>query len=260
MHEDKFAIAMGDSSEPIIVSIYDTRAEYRELGRHSHPRGQLCGLRSGLLTIGTDDGSWVVPADVAVWIPPHHGHYGWTHGAVDGWSCYVSEAACAELPQKPCAINASGLLREAIIYASAWQGTALDPQQQRIARVILDQLHAAPVEPFSLPMPRDPRLAIIARALLDDPGDRRSIDQWAGKVGISERTLSRRFVAETGLTWSDWRQRARLIRALEQLADGVAVTTVALDLGYNSVSAFITLFKRVFGVTPTKYFNQENAG
>ncbi|MBS1182126.1 MAG: AraC family transcriptional regulator [Proteobacteria bacterium] len=256
MTEERFALAAGDTRAPVIVALYEAQAEHRELGMHSHARGQLSGLRRGLLTMGTDVGAWIVPADHAVWLPPHQLHYGWTHGAVEGWSCYVAEPACVSLPERPCTIRASGLLREAVIRASDWQGQTLDEHQWHIAMVILDELRAAPVEPFGLPIPRDPRLVLIARALLDDPSDRRGVDEWAAWAGISERTLSRRFVLETGFTYTAWRQRARLMRALELLAEGEAVTTVALDLGYDSVSAFIALFKRTLGVTPSAYFKR----
>lgn len=256
MREEKFALAAGDTPDPLIIAIYEPQAERRELGTHSHARGQLSGLRHGLLTIGTDAGAWIVPADHAIWLPPHQRHYGWTHGAVEGWSCYVAEAACATLPDRPCTIRTSGLLREAVLRASTWQGSDLSPEQWRLAEVILDEVRAAPVDTFGSPMPRDPRLVRIARALLDDPGNGRSIQQWAAWAGISERTLSRRFVIETGFTYTVWRQRACLMRALEMLAEGRAVTTVAMDLGYDSVSAFIAFFKRALGVTPAAYFRR----
>ncbi len=81
----------------------------------------------------------------------------------------------------------------------------------------------------------------------------RDLDAWASWAGIAARTLSRRFVTETGFTFTAWRQRARLLRSLEMLAESTPVTTVALDLGYDSVSAFIALFRRTFGVTPGEY-------
>ncbi|WP_136069127.1 AraC family transcriptional regulator [Modicisalibacter radicis] len=255
MDEERFVLAVSDTCEPIIVAIYETPAEHRDMGMHSHPRGQLSGLRRGLLTIGTEAGAWVVPADQAVWLPPHQPHYGYTHGAVESWSCYIAETACSKLPDRPCTIKASGLLREAVIRASRWQGREMDAGQWRLAMVLLDELCAAPSEPFNLPMPSDPRLVLIARALLDDPGDRRGMAAWATWAGISERTMSRRFVVETGYSYTVWRQRARLMRALEMLAEGTPVTTVALDLGYDSVSAFIALFKRMLGVTPAVYFS-----
>lgn len=166
----------------------------------------------------------------------------------------MAEQACTNLPERPCTIRTSGLLREAIIRASTWKGPTLDEHQRHVAMVILDELRTAPIEPFGLPMPRDSRLVLIAKALLDAPGDRRGVDEWAQWAAISERTLSRRFVSETGFTYTAWRQRAKLMRALEMLAEGQAVTTVAIDLGYDSVSAFISLFKRTLGVTPSAYF------
>lgn len=254
MLDARYALAARDPDQPLLVALCETRAEHRELGPHRHPRGQLSGLRRGVWTIGTDAGTWVVPADHAVWLPPHQPHSGWTHGAVDGWSCYIGEAACARLPDRPRAIRASGLLREAVLRASGWQGVVLDEAQLCIAQVILNEISTAAVEPFGLPMPRDARLLRLARALLEQPGDRRGMAQWATWAGVSERTLSRLFVVETGFSYTAWRQRARLMRALELLAEDVAVTTVAFELGYDSVSAFIALFKRTLGVTPSAYF------
>ncbi|WP_114395062.1 AraC family transcriptional regulator [Oleisolibacter albus] len=255
MLEEKFALVAADSREPVIIAVYDTRAEYGELGMHSHRRGQLCGQRRGLITMGTETGTWVVPAGHAVWLPPHQRHFGYTHGAVEGWSCYIADTACATLPDRPCIIKVSGLLQEAVIRVSGWQGQEMDEAQWRLAMVLLDELRAAPIEPFNLPMPVDQRLVRIARALLKDPGDRRDMGAWAAWAGVSERTLSRRFVVETGYSYTVWRQRARLMRALELLADGAPVTNVAFDLGYDSVSAFIALFKRMLGVTPSAYFS-----
>ncbi len=254
MSREKLLLAESASPEPILVAIHDTHAEHRDLGMHSHARGQLSGLRQGLLTVGTETGAWVVPPDHAVWLPPNQPHYGWTHGAVAGWGCYVAQLDCATLPDRPCTIRVSGLLREAVVRAAGWEGCTMEAAQRRVALIILDELRAAPLEPFGLPLPRDPRLVCVARALLSDPGDRREMAQWAQWAGIAERSLSRRFVAETGLTYTAWRQRARLMRALELLAEGAAVTGVALDLGYDSVSAFIALFRRTLGTTPSSYF------
>lgn len=252
--EQKFLLAARDANDPLIVALSGTDRGHRNLGLHHHPRGQLTALRHGLLTFGTEAGAWVVASDHAVWMPPHQPHFGYSHGPFDGWSCYVGEQACAALPAHPCAIKVSGLLREAVMRAATWEGATLDDGQLRLALVILDELRIAADEPFGLPMPRDARLVRIARALLHDPGDRRGLGDWAAWAALSERTLSRRFVAETGYSFTAWRQRARMMRALELLADGTPVTTVAIDLGYDSVSAFIALFKRTFQATPSAYF------
>lgn len=133
-------------------------------------------------------------------------------------------------------------------------GRPFDHARARIASVILDEVRSLPAsDDFDLPMPTDPRLLRIANALADRPADSRSLDAWADWAGITPRTMSRRFVTETGFTFTQWRQRIRLTRALELLASGAAVTTVALDLGYDNPSAFIALFKRTYGVTPAAW-------
>ena len=228
----------------------------RSTSPHSHARGQAIGALSGLLTISTERERLVVPPGYAIWIPPHHLHGLDAHGPASGWSVYVAPAACAALPAQPQVFEVSGLLREAVLRASAWPQPSLDqtqaqtPAQERIAAVILDELSDAPREQLVLTMPTDRRLLKIAQALTADPADARSLNEWAGWAAIAPRTLTRRFVAETGLSFSDWRQRARLMRAVELLAAGHAVTGVALELGYDSLSAFIAMFRREMGVAP----------
>ncbi|MGK5033301.1 AraC family transcriptional regulator [Janthinobacterium sp. MDT1-19] len=232
----------------------------RVTAAHSHASGQLFGAMRGLLSVAADSGQWVVPASHCVWMPPHHVHALRSHGPFAGWSVYVDEASCGSLPAAPCVMRVSGLLREAVRRASTWDDGALDAldvRQARVAGVILDEIAAAPHEPFGLPLPTDPRLLRVARAVLDDLADERGVEALAAWAGVSPRTLARRFTSETGFTPSAWRQRARILRALELLAASQPasqpVTTIALDLGYDNVSAFIAMFKRVMGVTPGRY-------
>ena len=196
---------------------------------------------------------WIVPAIHAVWIPPHHKHAGTTHGPFHGWSAYVAETACVRLPRQPCALRTSGLLREAVLRASQWPISELDEQRQHVAEVILDEIRTLPVEPLGLPFPCEPRLQRIARALIANPADDRDLESGAAWASVSSRTLSRRFVAETGFHFTAWRQRARLMRSLEMLAAGMPVTAIALDLGYSTASAYIALFRRTFAETPAAY-------
>lgn len=238
---------------PCLVASASIERTTRVTPPHRHPEGQLFGATRGVLTVGTDAGLWVVPASHAVWVPPHQRHSLRSHGAFDGSSVYVAEAACAGLPDTACAIGCSGLLREAIARAATWDGDRLDAARQRVADVILDEIRAAPPRPLGLPLPADVRLMRIARALLDDLADPRGLAEWAEFGALSARTLSRRFAAETGFTFADWRQRARLMRALEMLAAGTPVTTIALSLGYDNVSAFIAMFRRAHGTTPARF-------
>ena len=263
---------------PVVIAVTMSRAGVRDTAAHRHARGQLFGAHRGLLTVGTAQGRWVVPATDAVWVPPQAEHSLRSHGAAfSGWSVYVAESACAALPAQACALRVSGLLREAVARAVQWSDAqSLDPAQARLARVLLDEIVPggsavgvlasgvlAPDQPgdpaqrpIGLPMPSDPRLLRVAQALADDPADPRSLADWAEFAHLSERSLSRHFAAQTGLSLLQWRQRARLMRALERLAAGDAVTAIALDLGYDSVSAFIAMFRRSLGATPTAYLKR----
>ena len=238
---------------PCLVASASVERTTRVTPPHRHPEGQLLGATRGVLTVGTDAGLWVVPASHAVWVPPHQRHSLRSHGAFDGSSVYVAEARCADLPRAACAIRCTGLLLEAVARAATWDGGVLDAVRQRVADLILDEIRATPPEPLGLPLPVDARLMRVARALLDDLADQRGLDDWAAFGALSPRTLSRRFVAETGFTFADWRQRARLMRAVEMLAAGTPVTAIALGLGYDNLSAFIAMFRRAHGVTPARF-------
>ncbi|WAC75384.1 helix-turn-helix transcriptional regulator [Roseateles sp. SL47] len=249
-----FAVKARDRSDgPVLFVVLGSGEDELATEPHQHARGQLFGSLRGLVNVELDDGAWIVPAIHAVWIPPHHKHGGTTHGPFHGWSVYVAESACDNLPRQPCTLRTSGLLREAVLRASQWPFAPLNGQMSHLAEVILDEIRTLPVEPLGLPFPREPRLQRIARALIAHPADDRDLERWAVWASVSSRTLSRRFVAETGFHFTAWRQRARLMRSLEMLAAGMPVTAIALDLGYSTASAYIALFRRTFGETPAAY-------
>ena len=247
---------MDSADGPSVIAA--TRVLDQELSSepHRHARGQLFGSIKGLISVEVDDGVWIVPAIHAVWLPPHHTHAGRSFGPYHGWSAYVTEAACAYLPARPCTLRVSALLREAVLRLASQTAEAMagpGAAYQHLCAVVLDEIRGLPVEAFGLPLPQDARLLRIARALIADPADARDIDAWAALGAVSTRTISRRFVTETGFNFSTWRQRVRLLRSLELLAEGQSVTAIALDLGYASVSAYIGLFHRSFGETPASY-------
>ena len=121
-------------------------------------------------------------------------------------------------------------------------------------RLLLDELQALPVLPLHLPQPADPRLRRICARLLERPGDVSTLGRWAQLLEVDVKTIQRLFTRETGMTFGQWRQQARLLRALERLATGEKVVDIALALGYDSPSAFATMFKRQFGQTPSTFF------
>lgn len=227
----------------------------REYGWHRHVRGQMFCIESGLMHVCTSHGSWLLPPHRAGWIPPAMEHKVSVMGALSGWSVLIAPAACASLPALPCVTGVSELKRALVRRAACWGAqAALSPEQQRVMAVLFDEVGRAPRQPLHLPMPTDRRLLRVARAVLAQHGEHRTLDAWAAWGGMSARTLSRLFRAETGLGFGQWCRQAGLMQALERLARGEPVTTVADALGYASASNFIAMFRRAFGDSPGRYF------
>ncbi len=230
---------------------------------HHHRRAQLVYASEGVMTVTTDDGAFVVPPQRAVWLPAGVVHRIDARGSVAMRTVYVEEGDAAGspdsqgLPTQVRVLHVTRLLRELILAAVDLPRTYRpDSPEERLMSVILDQIRVLPVAPLSLPMPDDARVKRVTRALRADPSDARNLTEWAAEVGASARTLARLFLRETGMSFGAWRQQLRLLRGLELLAAGQPVTTVALDLGYDSPSAFIAMFRRNLGTTPTRYFEQ----
>lgn len=244
-----------DEQGPVLLATVWRDGKIRSTSPHHHQRGQLFGAMRGLLAVDAGRSRWVVPATHAVWVPPDILHGVRSYGPYAGWSVHVAASACAALPSKPAILSVSGLLRESVARAATWNDAELNTAQSQLAGVILNEIATLPQTDLGLPMPRDCRLLKIAHALSDRPDDDRKLEEWAHWAGVAPRTLTRRFVAETGFSLTEWRQRVRLLRAIELLTAGRAVSAVALDLGYQNVSAFIHLFKRTFAMTPGQYID-----
>ena len=222
---------------------------------HSHARAQLVYASEGVMLVAAGPGTWLVPPQRALWVPAGLEHEIRMRGAVRMRTLYIDTAAVPGLPGACGVVAVSALLRELILLATSLPDDyALDGPDGRLMAVLLDQLKALPSVPLHLPQPRDRRLLRITESLQADPGDARSLEAWAAVAGASARTLARLFLRETGMSFRAWRQQARLLQALVWLAEKRPVTTLALDLGYDSPSAFIAAFKRAFGVTPARYF------
>ena len=231
-----------------------------EIRRHRHRAAQLIYAATGVMTVTTDDGRWIVPPQRAVWVPPRADHAIRMTGEVRMRTLYLDPDRLHDPPASCCVVHVSPLLREAILRVIDFlQPYPEHGREARLAAVVADEIEGASVAPFHLPMPRDPRLLAITSRLAHDPGDKRALDAWGRIAGASPRTLARLFHRETGMGFARWRQQARLLRALELLAAGGAVTEVALDLGYDSTSAFITMFRDSLGATPGRYFSQPPA-
>jgi AraC-like DNA-binding protein len=223
--------------------------------RHAHTRGQLVYAAHGVMVVAADGGQWVVPPTRGIWMPAGSEHWIRCIGAVRMRSVYVRPEVATQLPTHSQAVAISPLLRELIQAAMKIDG-AYTPRSRngRLMQLLLDELHALPVLPLHLPQPNDPRLKRICARLQEQPVDDSTLADWAQRLAIDAKTIQRLFARETGMTFGQWRQQARLLRALEKLAAGEKVIDTALALGYDSPSAFAAMFKRQFGATPSAFF------
>ena len=220
--------------------------------RHSHTRAQLLYARSGVVLVTSDQGRWMVPPEHALWIPPFVEHSVEMLGPVSIFSLYVEPAALPDLPATVRVVGVTDLARELIIAAVRAEGTE---RMRLIMPLLLDVVATLPERSLALPFPADRRLAALCRHFVEHPSPDLVIDRWASDLSMSRRAFTRTFRRETGLSLSTWRQQACLFAALPRLAAGETVTSVALDLGYDSIAAFTTMFKRMLGAPPRSYLS-----
>ncbi len=219
---------------------------------HFHAEHQLIYPGRGVLQVSTPLGVWAVPPHRAVWIPAGVEHSHRAHGPVQMHSLVFAREVNPLRLDRPAVLAAGPLLREVIMALTG--EPELDARQRRnLERVALDRLRTVQELPLCLPSPSDDRLRAITEILSADPADDRTLAQLGREVGAGERTLSRLFREQTGMTFPQWRGQLRLQHALTLLAGGTAVTAVAAGCGYRSASAFIEAFRQAFGHTPGRY-------
>lgn len=239
---------------PVVVLAADF-ADGHLIAPHCHRRAQLIYAVAGVMTVDTAVGSWVAPPQGAVWIPAMAEHAIHVSGRLAMRSVYVDPTAAKGLARECCAVTVPSLLKELILYAAELEAVyPYGGKQERVMSLILDFIQDLEEAPLHLPAPKDDRLKKVADRLMAQPGNSLTLAQWGARVGASSRSLARLFKAQTGLTFGQWRQRVRLLEALRRLALEHSVTEVALELGYESPSAFIAMFRKTLGVTPGRYF------
>ncbi|MDF2046276.1 AraC family transcriptional regulator [Microbacterium sp. Kw_RZR3] len=220
---------------------------------HRHEEDQLAWMASGSMEVSVGSDRWHLRRDHAAWIPTGVLHEMRFTEPGELVSAYVDQR------HRP---SPEGWNRARVLTLDPLAGALLrylaaegrrETRRQECFGLLSDLIAEAPVSREVVALPQDPRARAIAVALLAAPDDDRDLDAWAAQEGVSAKTIARAFVSDTGRTFREWRVRARLHVAVGLLVQGAPVHEVALAVGYDSVSSFISAFRSRFGMTPAAY-------
>lgn len=240
--------------KPLIVVGARKAVSYWEKGQHAHRKASLLLNLRGMVTCEADDGVWIVPPHSALWMPAGKAHSGRLSGNIECYAVFIEPELITRQPKSCATLSVSPLLRELVLRcAQSPVDAPFFDADFRILAVLLDELDAAQEVKLSFPMPKSIPLQQLADLLLKHPGDKATLAQWAARIGLSERTLSRSLLVETGMSFGRWRRQLHVVLALQRLGDGEIVQNVAIDLGYESASSFVTMFRKTLGKPPARY-------
>ena len=236
-----------------------TKTRGAAVALHAHDEAQLIFAASGTMQVYTTSGRWFVPPQLAVWAPagvPHRidvlsdiefSMIYWTSASLRDW-------APPDLRDRAFALRVTPLLRELIL--TAFEADVTPVKSELIVRLILHELTGTPDAPTFLPLPASTIGRRVADLALADPRNQLDVGELASRAATSVRTVSRLFPVETGLTFKSWRQRARIVLAIDQLSAGRAISQVAAQAGFANTAAFCSAFRQVTQMTPTTFLGQ----
>jgi AraC-like DNA-binding protein len=245
-------------SDALVLAFAFSRLEGKDWApEHSHDRGQLFALTQGLLVVEAAGGRWMFPSRRCAWIPAGCVHRARSVGKAAGSMLYFSAELSHGLPSEPRVLGSSELLLAIVNRLVDWgREQFVGHPERRLLAVLQDEIRRPEEQVLRLPLPKQPKLASVARAVLENVADDRTLDEWAKDAGMARRTFMRAFSGEMGMPFGRWRQHARLFAALEMLAQGMSITRAAIAVGYSSVSAFNEVFRAAFGTSPQAYFGR----
>ena len=219
---------------------------------HTHDLGHLVYPATGVLSLVTVDGSWIAPSNRVVWVPAEFEHQHRAHGSTDMRVVFLPEHMAVSLVDRPAVLATTPLATQAMLALTGSRHRTKE-SADRLRLVVIDELTTTGEQPLHLPEPRDDRLLAVTKLVEEDLANPESLAELGRRVGAGERTLTRLFQQETGMTFRQWRAELRVHRALLLLADGMSVYDTAAECGWANPGSFITAFTALVGMSPGRY-------
>jgi AraC-like DNA-binding protein len=237
----------------MIECITFNQENYRDEA-HSHSFGQVLLQEFGTTVFSTVDGERVMTPGRLCWIPPDFVHGFHSPSRIEGLSVFVPLEESRAMPNHISIFRASPFINA--LMQKMVENKSDSTKTQHLWWVMVDELSNTAPDELYLPAPQDKKLREMTDFLAANPAENLPVNYWAQKLYMAERTLIRRFRAETGMTIVQWRQHARVLAAIKLLTAGESVTQAALAVGYESLSAFIAVFKQVTGDLPSQFIRK----
>lgn len=221
---------------------------------HQHLHAQLIHCTVGTLIVETIGQAYLVTTQTALWIPPETAHAVFANDSVHYCSVFVSKEVAEKVSNHVQIISMQPLLKQLALTVAEFNNMVeKESPESRVLDVLVDQLHEINECELVLPLPTDRRMTSVIRSMIANPSLENDAEKVAEQANMSKRTLERLYKKETGFSFKQWQQRLLIIKAIELLNNDIAVQNIASELGYQSTSSFIAMFKRVLGQTPTQY-------
>jgi AraC-like DNA-binding protein len=256
IHPDVLVPPKGTSAHRVVAYVLDLR---RGGGRplHQHDRAQLLAVTSGSIAVMAEGATFVAPPERGVWVPANTLHETRHLASTSLRTLYIDRAASSALPDRTTVVQISALMRE-LLTAVVARPRNYEEQgpDGRLIDVLLDQIAASRALPLNLPIPSSAPLRALAMRILERPTEQHDMQMLSASLRMSTRTLQRQFKSETGLSLRSFRRQAKLLKALELLSARTPVSRISDMLGFGEPSAFISMFRAAYGVTPGRYLSQ----
>jgi AraC-like DNA-binding protein/quercetin dioxygenase-like cupin family protein len=224
---------------------------------HNHDLHQVEYAVSGTVEVETSGGRYLLPPQQAAWIPAGLEHRTRIPHSVRTVSVFFAPDLVTTHRDAMRIIAVTPVVREMVRHGIRWPITRSSTDYQAdayftaLAGLVTDCLEYE--APLRLPVTSDPLIAAVIEYTDHHLSDV-TVDHVCRKVGISDRTLRRRFPKATGISWRTYLQQARLLYAMAMLAEPEpTVLQVATAVGFESLSAFSRGFVRITGETPSAY-------